>query len=95
MFQKVVLSIAAALCISAASIAQLPCSTDVHYQKMLQQYPQLAEYEAKFDAQLKERIAERTTTLGIDTTTYDIPLVIHVVHDYGDEDISDDIPVVV
>jgi len=66
-----------------------PCSADEHYQALLKEYPQLAEYEKQFNAQLDAHFAAKTTA-GPDTVTYDVPLVVHVVHDYGAENISDD-----
>ena len=71
------------------SIAQLPCSSDERYHDLLKEYPQLAEYEAQFEAQLHNKLGRMTATP--DTATYDIPLVVHVVHDYGVENISDNI----
>lgn len=81
--------IAAIILFASRSFAQLPCSTDIRYHELLQQYPQLAEYEKQFDEQLKRNLAKRTTALA-DTVTYDVPLVVHVVHDYGAENVSDD-----
>ncbi len=93
MFNKIVLSVAMALCISATSNAQLDrCSTDEHYHKIMKEYPQLAEYEKQFDGQVEQRVAEKTSSIAAtDTTIFDIPLVIHVVHDYGGENIPDTI----
>ncbi len=91
MFNKFLLFVAAILCIASIGRAQSdiqPCSTDEHYRQLLVKYPQLAEYERQFEEQLGRRLAERTTAAS-DTTTYDIPLVLHVVHDYGTENLND------
>ncbi len=90
MFNKFVVTLSAIVCIATSAIAQKPCTTDEHYQKLVKQYPQIAQYEEQFEAQIKAKIAERTTAAGPDTTTYDIPLVVHVIHDYGVENVSDD-----
>jgi len=88
MFNKFVLFVFTILCMAGASYAQKPCSTDEHYRQLLAKYPQLADYAEQFEAQIEKRIAERTTA---SPTTYDVPLVIHVIHDYGVENISDDV----
>jgi hypothetical protein len=92
MFNKIFSLVALALCVSCFSFAQIiPCSSDAHYQKILKQYPQLAAYETKFDEQLSRRIEKKTTAAIADTETYDFPLVIHIVHDYGTENIPDNV----
>ncbi len=93
MFNKFTLVVAAMLCIAGISHAQSelqPCSADEHYRKLLAKYPQLVGYEKTFEEQLGKRMAERTTAAA-DTTIYDVPIVIHVIHDYGAENLSDTI----
>jgi Pregnancy-associated plasma protein-A len=90
MFNKLTLLVSVFLCLSCITYAQLqPCSTDEQYHKLLIQYPQLADYEEQFESQLKEKIGHKTTATD-DTTFYDVPIVVHVVHDYGVENINDD-----
>ena len=89
MFNKFILFVCGIVCMAQISYAQRPCATDEHYQRLLLQYPQLAEYEAQYNKQIRDAIAARTTS-ATDTTIYDIPLVIHVIHDYGVENIPDD-----
>ncbi len=91
MFNKFILVVAAILCTAGIVRAQSdvqPCATDEHYRQMLEKYPQLAAMETQFEDQLSKRMAERTTA-ATDTTIYDVPLVIHVIHDYGAENLSD------
>jgi hypothetical protein len=88
MLHKIVLTVAVLLA-ATVSYAQMPCSTDDHYHQLLQQYPQLAEYEKQFNDQMNQKVAKRTMAVA-DTTTYDVPLVVHVIHDYGAENIADD-----
>ncbi len=91
MFSRFIFIVAAILCIAGIGRAQSeaqPCSSDEHYRKLLAKYPQLAGYEKAFEEQLGKRMAERTTAAA-DTTIYDVPIVIHVIHDYGDENLSD------
>lgn len=79
--------VSAMVCMAGVAHAQLqPCSTDQQHQRLLQKYPQLAELEKQFEAQAK--MAYKTTA-GPDTATYDIPVVVHIVHDYGAENLPD------
>ena len=90
MFNKLILFVAVIIGMAGTSYAQKPCATDDVYKRLLQQYPQLADFEEQFNAQLREAVANRTTSVT-DTTIYDIPLVVHVVHDYGAENVTDDV----
>ena len=90
MFNKFFLLVVAVVCFANAGYAQhKPCSTDEHYWQLLEKYPQLADYQKQFDEQTERIIAERTSSTTPDTTTYDIPIVIHIIHDYGVEDLAD------
>lgn len=88
MFRKLSMLVCGAMLAAGAASAQLqPCSADEHYHKLVEQYPQLADYQKQFEAQLAERFARKTTS---DTTLYTVPIVVHVIHDYGVENLSDD-----
>jgi len=88
-------------CFAGKSIAQTqqtPCSTDQVRQMVLQNHPELAEIEANYKAQIREgikhidfsKVTQRTTTTDSNGVFwYDIPIVVHVVHDYGGEYLSD------
>lgn len=91
MFRKVFLSLSAIACLAGKASAQLqPCSSDEHHEHLLKTYPQLAEFEKQFDEQVAAKLAAKVTATGYDDTTwYDVPLVVHVVHDYGIENLSD------
>ena len=96
MFNKFFLLVVAVVCFANAGYAQhKPCSTDEHYWQLLEKYPQLADYQKQFDEQTERIIAERTSSTTPDTTTYDIPIVIHIIHDYGVEDLADTVLVLV
>ncbi len=91
MTNKMILFVFAIMCMAGGTFAQKTCSTDEHYQRLLAQYPQLAEMETQYNNQLRQadhRCAGATS--ATDTTIYDIPLVIHVIHDYGPENVPDD-----
>lgn len=75
---------------SAYAQAQLmPCSTDENYRLLLKKYPELKDYEESFNEQM-DNIAGARTTVGADSI-YHIPIVVHIVHDYGAENIADNV----
>ena len=89
MFKKLILTASAALAMVVSVSAQSqPCSTDEHHDYLISKYPQLAEFERQFNEQMGAKFAAKTTAAP-DTAFYDVPLVIHVVHDYGVEYLSD------
>lgn len=93
MLRKVLLSLSVAACVSGTANAQLqPCWSDEHHNHLLKVHPQLAEYEQQFEEQVAAKLAAKLTEAGDanDTVYYDVPLVVHVVHDYGVENLSDD-----
>lgn len=83
MFKKLSLFLMAAACSAGTLFAQEPCGTDEHYHQLLREYPQLAEYEKQFNDQVSRGLAAKGTASPLDTNWYDMPIVIHVVHDYG------------
>ena len=94
MFKKFSIAVTAMLCMASASNAQQPCGTDEKYWQTVKQYPQILEYEQQFEEQVQMGInnggfGNKTTISPNDTTIFDVPLVIHVVHDYGTEYLSD------
>ncbi|GAA4448694.1 hypothetical protein GCM10023092_01650 [Rurimicrobium arvi] len=80
---------------SYAQSAVNPCGTDDIYQRMVKEHPEILIK----DAQLKEEIATRMkemdlgslarTTDDDGTTVYHVPLVFHIIHDYGAEYVTD------
>src|SRR6185437_4677810 len=77
------------------NFGQTPCGTDIEYQRLKAQYPAIADYEARLEKDIKAGMRKldfnklaRTTGVD-DTTIYDIPIVVHIIHDYGNEDIND------
>ncbi len=85
--------------IAGKSIAQNPCYSDEVTKRMMLMHPEIAKYEAEFNRQIAENIkkidlkkAGMRTTLdesGVDSFWYDIPVVLHVIHDYGVKNITD------
>ncbi len=73
-----------------------PCSTAAMYRKYLQENPKIADIDKELDRQIKDYITHHADmgkfarkTSEADPDTFDIPLVVHVIHDYGTEDIED------
>jgi hypothetical protein len=83
-----------ALILAIPSKAQMKCGTDDVHNKLREQHPEIKEWEIKLGAAIKESIdREKESSLKLGKTTatvYDMPIVIHIVHDYGIEYISDD-----
>ncbi len=83
------------LLVSAYAQAQqiLPCSTDERYRELLKRYPELKVYEEQLEAQLEARLTniKGARTTAVDTTILEVPIVIHVVHDFGNENIPDNV----
>src|ERR1700761_7076296 len=82
-----------------------PCGTDEMHWKIVQDHPEVAAYEAQMEKQIEEGLkhidfskyaksAHKTTTGPYydtnDHVIYDVPIVIHIVHDYGNEYLTDD-----
>ena len=84
--------------IISAQVAQ-PCGSDEMYKKYKAENPQIAVYEKIEEDYIKDYIrshpnggkAARTTTVAAtsDTGYYEIPVVVHVVHNNGQELLSD------
>ena len=95
MFRRFSVALAAMFCIAGAAHAQQPCASDKVYWETVKQHPEILQYEQRFEEQIAAAVAQsgfnKTTLSASDTTTFDVPLVIHVVHDYGVEYLSDDV----
>jgi hypothetical protein len=88
--------------VAGKSSAQEPkvCGSDEMRRELIKAHPELLEAEASYEKQIAEalkridlRAAKKTTFVdqsGNPDFWYDIPIVVHVVHDYGVENISDD-----
>ena len=82
------------------SFAQQHCYTDEVRKQLLVTHPEIAGFEAEMNRQIAEKIknidlgkvAYKTTTdqSGNKSFWYDIPVVVHIIHDYGQEYLKDD-----
>lgn len=111
MVKKSLLIVAAAGLLAGSVNAQTrTCATDEAMQQARLAHPEIAQYEAQIEAQIREGLKHidihhyaKGTDVGDsagvlityppqDTNTfiYHIPIVVHVIHDYGAENVSDD-----
>lgn len=98
MFKKFSIVLTAVFCLAKGGNAQemKPCMTDEKYWETVKKYPQILDYEKQFEEQISAAythglpgVAAKTTLSPFDTTTFDVPLVVHIVHDYGNEYLPD------
>lgn len=69
------------------------CGTDAYSHELYQQYPELREAMLQNRAYLKsftENYVQDATLRGGNDSVYTIPVVFHVIHTYGNENISND-----
>ncbi len=79
-------SLATTLPASAQGPDKIHCGTDEYHAAQLRQNPELLKNELKAQAQFsKQSLAQNKAT---DTTTKYIPVVFHIIHQYGTENIS-------
>jgi hypothetical protein len=77
--------------------AQGSCGTDDLYNQLKQKYPQIAINESQLEQAIQQgmqkinlsKTAAKSTANYDDSTYYDVPIVVHIVHDYGTEYITD------
>ncbi len=101
MFKKLLLSAALLSGFAGTALAQTatsPCGADEMDRRMREAFPeQVAKSEAKLQRYLSAALGgmnlnqyAKTTLEGNDTvTTYHIPLVFHIIHEYGPENVKD------
>jgi len=75
-------------------LSQAPCATDEMHKIYKEQYPEISKYEKQLNEGIASfiaaqashgKFAAKTTATHADTDYYDIPVVIHIVHNYGTE----------
>lgn len=88
--KKTILTLVSASFLALSSFAQneIPCGTDEALNHVHELYPELkAEYELR--QLLENSKVETVTKSGEKATTYVIPVVFHILHEYGSENVSD------
>ncbi len=74
-----------------------PCATVDMYEKYKQGNPKIAEFEQQLEKEIHayinkkdvSKFGKKTSSVHSDTDYYDIPVVVHVIHDYGNELLPD------
>jgi len=69
--------------------AQLNCGTTEATRKLYQAHPELAAAVDNYDTNLSQLIQNKTPEQRGSTTVYIIPIVFHIIHQNGTENISD------
>lgn len=75
-----------------------PCGTDEVYHRLLHEHPEIAARDAALNEEIANKLSKMTEkdllpfakTTDDGSIAYDVPLVFHVIHDYGSEYVSDD-----
>lgn len=81
------------------AMAQLPCGTNQALEKIFQKYPALRQQHEQQQAATLQQVFHNNNTSApagnpsaaknASIVTYTIPIVFHIVHEYGSEDITD------
>ena len=95
--KKIIGLLTAGIIAGATGQAQVlkPCGADEERQELIKKYPSIPLIEAQLEAQLQARINNGSfhalaKGTAIDyNTVYHVPVVFHVVHDYGEEYVTD------
>src|SRR5690349_18558082 len=91
MLKRALLLLSAVTFFGAGAQAQYKCITDEVNQKLKEKYPQIAINEEIMRQEIEQRLAMKqyAKTTSHDTVYYNIPIVVHIIHDYGDENLTD------
>lgn len=99
MLKKFILAAAAFAAFASPVLAQTPawrCVTDEMSQRYREQYPQILQREARLEADIQRQLNgmdlsrfAKTTGLANDADVLHVPVVFHIIHNYGPEYITD------
>lgn len=92
MIKKFTLLLLAVAAATFQSFAQGFCGSDIIAKRIKAQHPELAAaYEAQLEEDMKPLLhrARSMARRTADTGVYEIPVVVHIMHDYGAENLSD------
>lgn len=91
--KKLICLMAAATLLAAPAKAQ-KCGTDPLFKQLRAAHPEIDDVEAKLSQAIQDAVEHAKATglpMGKTTaTSYDVPIVVHIIHDYGTEFVSDD-----
>jgi len=89
MVKRAILLLSAAVSFSGAGMAQTAphCYTNEVLEKLTREYPDIARYEAQLEQDIQRKLQgmdlRRFAKTTADDTIYHVPLVFHIIHDYG------------
>lgn len=94
-YKKIIAGVLVSCCSYFNVQAQYFCGTDEHHHQLKNAHPEIVETERRLEAEIQEGMkrldwAQLAKTTSNDTIHYDVPIVIHIIHDYGVEYLSDD-----
>ena len=94
MLKKIVL-LGASICLGSFVNAQKACGTDDIFQYQKHNDPQIAVRTAQLEQEIQDIIMKKAPDAlhkgtGLADSVYHIPVVFHIIHDYGTEYVSDD-----
>ncbi|MBP6311306.1 MAG: T9SS type A sorting domain-containing protein [Flavobacteriales bacterium] len=72
-----------------AQQAPLPCGTDLERQRLIETYPEFLQIEAEAEAEMRQ-LLQNSASERDENTLYTIPIVFHIVHLNGEENISNE-----
>ncbi len=83
----------AGLSVAVSMVAEgqklLPCGEAEMYSKALREHPELVQTRNQLEQFTQEYVQNQTSSRTSSQTVYVIPLVFHIIHNYGPENISD------
>jgi hypothetical protein len=91
MIKKLLLTLSAVSCLGAARAQTIaPCGADEVYRRQVKENPGILDKEAALRKEISEKLAAMDISKYAKTTAdgdveYHVPIVFHVVHDYGSE----------
>jgi hypothetical protein len=93
--KKLLLLLVLSALISFSSKAQLAkCESDEYNAELMRNYPQMVKDREELEKFTQEYVLEQQSKglmKGTDTVPYILPVVFHVLHQYGPENVSDDV----
>jgi predicted Zn-dependent protease len=96
MLKKLTFAFVVLSCMGFSTYAQQACGTDDVNNRLKKLHPEIADLEIKLEQEIARKVLSTdlrkfAKTTGVDDTiVYDVPVVIHIVHDYGAEFVTDD-----
>ncbi len=89
-----ILSALAFICSNSYSQLRGVCDADQVRAQAIKNHPEILQFEADLENQVREKMQKidlkhAAKTTSEDTSWIDVPVVVHIIHDYGAEDLTD------